>query len=67
MNPQVLYRVRVKLHASRSINPWITRGLHDLPIWTWVEPRPLSLGEAECLRRDTLKVSGGAVELEVAE
>lgn len=67
MTSEVLYRVRVKLHGSRSINPWMTRGLHDLPIWTWVKPEPLSLGEAECLRRDTLKVSGGAAELELAE
>ena len=60
----VRYRVRVESTGARSTDAYVTRAHDGLPIWTWTEPSPLELGEAELLRRDTIGLCGGTLRLE---
>jgi hypothetical protein len=61
-----LYHVRVQSFGSGicQSDAYVTRSPDGLPIWTWVEPAPLSLGKAEILRRDCTRLCGGTLRLE---
>ena len=65
-----LYYVRVQSsgymrHAGiRQRDAYVTRNDDGLPTWTWIEPSPLPLGEAEILRRDAARITGGTLRLE---
>lgn len=67
-----LYHVRaqsfgyVRYSGIRQSDAYVTRSPDGLPTWTWVEPAPLSLGDAEVLRRDCARICGGTLRLELA-
>lgn len=46
----VKYHVRVQSQGDRDA--YVMRSSNGLPLWTWIQPTPLPLGEAEILRRD---------------
>jgi hypothetical protein len=58
----ILYYVRVQ--SSDRCDAYVIRGADGLPAWTWNKPVPLSLGEAEILRRDAARITGGTLKLE---
>jgi len=60
----VKYHVRVQSQGDRDA--YVMRSSDGLPLWTWIQPTPLPLGEAEILRRDAVRLRGGTIRLEEA-
>lgn len=60
----VKYHVRVQSQGDRDA--YVMRSSDGLPLWTWIQPIPLPLGEAEILRRDAVRLRGGTIRLEEA-
>jgi hypothetical protein len=60
------YFIRVQA-PSEPADAYATRGPDGLPVWTWQQPEPLTLEEAEALMRDTARTCGGSLLLELQD